>query len=152
MDKLKSLITDKETWTSAEGKNDGTPFLLRFRPNLKDFISTKKYTKRLILFWNYDSNNASLMPNEKEMELMKEVENSLVDILESDLQAILSFVYLGQNQKEWHWYSSDIIETQKRLYKTLPNFDTLPIEILLEDDPEWSEYNAVVDGANNSDL
>ncbi len=40
------------------------------------------------------------MPDEKEMELMAEVEDSLADILENDLQAILSFVYLGNNRKE----------------------------------------------------
>ena len=39
MDKLKSLITDEETWTSSEGENNGVPFLLRFRPNLKAFIA-----------------------------------------------------------------------------------------------------------------
>lgn len=151
MDKLKSLITDQEMWTAAEGENDGVPFLLRFRPNLQAFIATKKYNERLILLWNYDSNNNSLMPDEKEMELMEKVENSLVEILENDLQAILSFVYLGHNQKEWHWYSSDIAETGKRLNNALSEFDVLPIELSSENDPEWNEYNAVVDGVDDSE-
>ena len=151
MDKLKSLITDQEAWTAAEGENDGVTFLLRFRPNLQAFIATKKYNKRLTLLWNYDSDNSSLMPDEKEMGLMEEVENSLVDILEKDLQAILSFVYLGHNKKEWHWYSRDIIETGKRLNKALSDFDVLPIELSSEEDPEWNEYNAVIDGTDDSE-
>ena len=84
MDNLKLLITDQDMWTSAEGENDGVPFLIRFRPNLQQFITTKKYNKRLTLLWNYDSTSISLMPDEKEMELMEEVENSLVYTLEND--------------------------------------------------------------------
>jgi uncharacterized protein DUF695 len=151
MDRLKSLVTDQDTWTSAEGENDGAPFLLRFRPNLQEFIETKRYNKHLTLLWNYDSDNTSLMPDKKEMELMEEVEKSLIDIFENDLHAILSFVYLGNNQKEWHWYSSDIAETGKRLNKALSNFDVLPIELSSEDDPVWSEYNAVIKGADDSE-
>ena len=151
MDKLKLLITDEETWTSSEGENNGVPFLLRFRPNLKAFISTKKYNNRLTLLWNYDSENTSLMPDEKTIEFMEKVENALVDILENDLQAILSFVYLGHNQKEWHWYSSDITETGKRFNEALSSFEVLPIELSTEYDAEWNEYNAVLEGAEDSE-
>ena len=91
------------------------------------------------------------MPDEKTMEFMEKVENALVDILENDLQAILSFVYLGHNQKEWHWYSSDIAETGKRLNEALSNFEVLPIELSTEYDAEWNEYNAVLEGAEDSE-
>ncbi|QOW09883.1 DUF695 domain-containing protein [Kaistella flava (ex Peng et al. 2021)] len=151
MKNLESLITDQETWTSAEGSNDGVIFLLRFRPNLQAFISTEKYNERITLTWNYDSDDSSLMPTEKEMELMEKVENSLVDVLENDLQAILSFVYLGDNQKQWHWYSSNVEETGKRINDALSDFEILPIELSSEEDPKWSEYNAVIDGADDSD-
>ncbi len=57
MDKLKALIIDQDFWTGVEGENDGVPFLLRFRQNLKDFIETKKYNERLILSWNYNSDH-----------------------------------------------------------------------------------------------
>ena len=150
MNDLKLLITDEETWTSAQGENDGVTFLLRFRPNLNAFIGTKKFNERITLIWNYVSDDTSLLPNEIEMELMEKVENSLVEILEDDLQAILSFVYLGNNQKQWHWYSSDVEETAKRMNIALSDFDILPIEILSEEDPNWSEYNAVIDGADDS--
>lgn len=75
----------------------------------------------------------------------------MVDILENDLQGILTFVYLGQNQKEWHWYSSDIVGTGKRVNETLSHFDTLPIDLSPDDDPDWSEYNAVIEGADDSE-
>jgi hypothetical protein len=151
MDNLRQRITENDTWTSAEGENDGTPFLLRFRPHLQDFIATNKYNKRLTILWNYNSEDSSLMPSNDEMDSMKDVEDILVDNLENDIQSVLAFVYTGQNQREWHWYSSDINVTGKRLNKALSGFDKLPIEISSEDDPDWSEYNAVLEGANDSE-
>lgn len=151
MENLKKLITDDDTWTGAEGENDGKPFLLRFRPHLQGFITTNKYNKRLTISWNYDSDDSSLMPSDDQLELMQDVEDALVDTLENDLQSVLAFVYTGQNQREWHWYSSDINETGKRLNEALADFDQLPIELSVEDDPEWSEYNAVLEGVEDSD-
>jgi hypothetical protein len=151
MDNLKQLITDNDTWTNAEGENDGTPFLLRFRPHLQDFIATNKYNKRLTILWRYKSHDSSLMPSNDEMGLMKEVEDALVDILENDIQSVLTFVYTGQNQREWHWYSVDINETGKRLNKALSAFNKLPIELSSEEDPDWSEYNAVLEEAEDSE-
>lgn len=152
MDRLKILITDEDTWTISKGINCGFPFILRFRPNLKEFVIIKEYCERIILLWKYDSTDNSLLPGEEEMDLMEKVENALVEILENDLQAILSFVYSGQNKKEWHWYSSNIDETCKRINDALSGFEILPIELLLEGDPEWSEYNAVIAGAEDSDF
>lgn len=151
MDKLKRLITDEDIWTGAEGENDGTPFLLRFRPHLQGLIATNQYNKRLTILWHYNSDDSSLMPSDGEMELMQNVEDALINILESDAQSVLAFVYTGQNQREWNWYSTDINETRKRLNEALAEFDKLPIELSAEDDPEWSEYNAVLEGADNSE-
>jgi len=151
MDNLRRLIIDNDTWTNAEGENDGTPFLLRFRPRLQDFIATNKYNSQLTILWRYHSDDSSLMPSNDEMKLMKDVEDALINTLENDIQSVLAFVYTGQNQRKWHWYSSDISETRQRLNKTLSGFDNLPIELSSEHDPEWSEYNAVLEGADDSE-
>jgi hypothetical protein len=105
MDNLQRLISEDDTWTAAEGENDGTPFFLRFRPHLKDFIATKKYNNRITLLWHYTSDDNSLMPSNDEMGIMEDVENAIVETLENDVQSVLAFVYTGQGQREWHWYS-----------------------------------------------
>nr|WP_315153349.1 DUF695 domain-containing protein [uncultured Flavobacterium sp.] len=150
MEALKHLITDKDTWTLSEGEIEGYPFLIRFRPHLQSFADTKNYNKRLVIIWTYESNDDSLMPNQSDIELMEDVENGLVEILEIDIQAILAFVYTGENQKEWHWYSNDIKLTGQRLNEALSNFERLPIELLMEDDENWNEYNLVLEGANET--
>ncbi len=35
--------------------------------------------------------------------------------------------------------------TGKRLNEALSNFDALPIDLSAVEDPEWSEYNAVLE-------
>ncbi len=151
MENLKQLITDGDTWTGAEGENDGTPFLLRFRPHLQAFITTNKYNKRLTILWHYKSDDSSLMPSDAQMEQMQDVEDALVEKLESDVQSVLAFVYTGQKQREWHWYSTDINETGKRINEALSDFDELPIELSAEDDPKWNEYSAMLEGVEESE-
>jgi hypothetical protein len=151
MDNLKKLITDDDVWSAGEGENEGTPFILRYRPHLQDFIATEKYTKRLTIIWQYESDDELLLPNDEDIDLMQEVENALVDSLENDLQCVLAYVYVGQNQKEWHWYSSDIKVTGLRLNEALDEFDQLPIELSSDDDPNWEEYKAVLEAGIGAD-
>lgn len=152
MDELKLLITDEDNWIYAEGENGGTVFQLRYRPQLQKFIATEKYLTRLTICWNYKSDNSVLLPNDDDMKLMEDVENCLVDIFEDDLQCILAFVYTGQNKKEWHWYSSDIAETGKRLNLALSEFDVLPLTLTSTHEPEWDEYNLVLADSDDSTI
>ena len=151
MKDLRLLITEEDTWTATEGENENIPFLLRFRPHLQSFIETKEYNKRLVISWNYESEDDSLLPSKQDMELMEEVENSLVDSFETDVQAVLAFVYTGNNLREWHWYTRDITETGHRLNEALADFERLPVGLVAEDDEEWEEYHAVLEGADYSD-
>jgi len=151
MDNLIQLLNEKDLWSVAEGENEGTPFLLRFRPHLNEFIETKRYNERLTIVFPYDSDDDSLMPTDEETELLSDIEDALVEVLEKDVQAVLAFVYTGQNQKEWHWYSTDISETGRRLNDALSNFGKLPLELSAEDDPDWIEYNSVLEGADDSE-
>lgn len=151
MNTLVQLITENDNWSVAEGVNEGTPFLLRYRPHLQPFIETGIYNTRLVIIWPYESDNTFLMPGDEDMELMGDVENALAGELEKDAQCVLAFIYIGQGQKEWHWHSSDIEETEKRINEAFSNFEKLPLELLSYDDPEWSEYNSVLEGSVNAE-
>ena len=74
----------------------------------------------------------------------------MVDILEEDIQAVLAFVYTGQNKREWHWYSSNIDGTETRLNEIISEFNKLPIELSAKDDPNWTGYNEVLKSADNN--
>ncbi len=148
---LKQSITQNDTWTVSEGHFEGAPFLLRFRPHLESFIKTNFYNNRVIIIYNYGDTNNTYMPNNTELDRMRHLENSLVEELEFDLNAVLAFVYTGKNKKEWHWYSNDTKLTEKRISKTLTKFVKQPIRITIVDDPLWSEYLEVLKDAKTSE-
>ena len=145
------LITVEDRWKNAESKNHDTPFLLRFRPHLQKFITTKNYNQRLGIVWHYNSNGRSFMPTEYVLKQMQNFEDALIDILEQDAQSVLAIVYTGQNKREWQWYSIDVDEAYKRLNLVLPDFEKLSIEVSAEIDPEWQEYSAVLNEVDDED-
>lgn len=129
-----------DEWVGTEGKMDNGPFLLRYRPNLANFFETGKYSTKLDIIWNYSSDNDALMPTDKEMSLMGDVEDTLISVLEADFNSILTFVFTGDNHRVWYWYSSDINITGKRINEALSRFDKLPIRLQSAKDPGWLEY------------
>jgi hypothetical protein len=76
---------------------------------------------------------------------MDKMEDLLVHVLETDIQAILAFVYIGNNQKVWYWYTRNKDETIRRINDALREMEKLPIEIFLTFDPDWDEYNSIID-------
>lgn len=121
LNNLKVLVSNKDTWTTAEGSFENAPFLLRFRPHLKPFIDSGKFDNRLIILWVYKTDDSCMLPSKDDMALMATVEDTLVASLETDVQAILSFVYTNNGHKEWHWHTRDSNESKKRINQALAN-------------------------------
>lgn len=135
----------KDNWFGLDGIDNGLPFLIRGRENLNNFRETKSYKIRIDICWTYNSTDISLMPGEEDLDLMNRVEDLLVQNLEIDLLAILSFVYTGNNQKVWYWYSQNTEKTVERINSVLMKFEELPIKLFSAFDPEWEEYNNILD-------
>lgn len=94
----------------------------------------------------YISHDESNMPDDSQVELMDEVEELLIDQLERDLEGILAFVFTGNSQRVWYWYCKDSKVVIERVNIALSAFkEKLPIEIFSTQDPEWDEYNNLID-------
>jgi len=134
-----------DSWVGFEGEQNGHPFLVRAREDLQAFIDTKEYNHRVDILWKYESNDEALMPDDTVMNEMDKVEDILAVFLENDLHAVLSFVFMGNHQKVWYWYTKDINETANRINGALVDFGTLPIELYAHEDPSWDAYKKVID-------
>ena len=133
------ILTDK--WTGAEGANtDGIPVMVRYRQNLQSFIDTGLYNTKVNMTWSYDTDEAALMPNPGEADVMDNVEEALLLALEGDRQAILVAVETGQGTKRWTWYTADGEEMEKRMSDVLERFETLPLDYTKTEDPNWNGY------------
>jgi hypothetical protein len=151
-EKLREIINEKDEWMIAEGENENIPFILRFRPNLRPFIETQIYNIRVIVISGYDSESADLLPSDEQFESFNNIEEQLISELEKDLLAVLAFVYTGDQHREWHFYSNDSFEVENRIRKiTSKTVYPKAIDIQVESDPLWEEYNAVLKGATDDD-
>ena len=134
---------ETSAWNIAEGKNEGKPSLIRYRPDLESYIGSPSYPQRLVIIWDYDIENVSGMPSEQLSEEMKSFEDAVVGALDPDRLAIFAFVLTNPGSREWHYYVSDVQEVGNRINSALSSFSKLPLHLQVEEDPEWEQMRAV---------
>ncbi|MFQ3225704.1 MAG: hypothetical protein ACI8Z5_001968 [Lentimonas sp.] len=139
--KLEAANTD--AWNIAKGKNPERPTVLRFRPSLEAFLGDENYPRRLMIVWQFEVADATGMPTDTQSADMKDFENMLIDALDPDRLAILAFVFTSAGTREWHFYLSDVSEVGIRINQALSTIPQLPIELTVEDDPNWDELRQV---------
>jgi hypothetical protein len=134
---------ENDAWNVAEGDVNGKPSLLRFRPNLKSFLGIPTHSQRLVITWEYEQDNSSGMPSENQSEDMRAFEDAIVNALDSDRLAILSFIYTNNGLREWQFYVRDIEEVGIRINTALAGFPKLPISLEVQEDTNWDELHSV---------
>ena len=80
------------------------------------------------------------MPSEALAEKMEEVQEVLRKAMEKDKLSILTGVYTGGEERIWVYYTRTVRVFGERLNEVLAPFETLPLSIYTEVDPEWEEY------------
>jgi hypothetical protein len=134
---------ENDAWDVAEGNVNGKPSLLRFRPNLKSFLGIPTHSQRLVITWEYGQDNSSGMPSENQSEDMRAFEDAIVNALDSDRLAILSFIYTNNGLREWQFCVRDIEEVGIRINAALADFPKLPISLEVQEDANWDELLSV---------
>ena len=61
-------------------------------------------------------------------------------VLEKDKLAIFTGIYTGDGERTWIFYTRNIPAFGRTLNEALAPFETLPLTIYTEKDPEWNEY------------
>lgn len=148
---MAQISADNDAWNVANGTNPDKPSVLRYRPTLQGRMGNPAYGRRLTIIWTFDSDNESGMPNVFQNTELGYFEDTLVDVLDATGLAILAFVFTCSGQREWHFYVSDVNAVGQAINVALAGRPVLPIELTVEDDPEWSEYRAVLQGCGHSD-
>ena len=134
---------DEDAWNNAEGKNNGRLSYIRYRPGLQEYLGNPAYSRRLTIFWDYEDDGLGGMPSSELSDQMKDFEDSLVHELDPDRAGILAFIYTSAGTREWHFYLKNDCEISLRINQALSVFPKLPIELQMQDDPEWAELKGV---------
>ena len=129
---------NSDAWTIAEGERDGLPSLLRFRPGLKKCLGDPRFSRLLQITWTCQRSNTG-MPSPEESDAMQPMEDHLVEALEESDAGVLAFVLTHGGTRLWNFYVAESADLKGLINHALADLPRLPIELAIEDDPEWSE-------------
>lgn len=138
-------IEVNDTWFMAEGEYGGLPNLIRGRGDLGNLVGHPDYPKRLAITWSFEDETLDGLPSKSESTACQEFEERLANQLEHDWCAINFVVMTNDGTRTWQFYCSDLAEVGRRINEEFGSDDKrLPIELASEDDPDWEEYQAMV--------
>ncbi|MBF7074450.1 DUF695 domain-containing protein [Glaciecola sp. MH2013] len=137
------VSADKDSWNNAESIIDGTPSLIRYRPDLEYLLGHKDYPRKLTIFWDYEKKENNGLPTDEQMEEMRKFEDVVVPALDLDRLAIFVLAFTKDGTREWHFYTGDIGAVGKRFNESLSSFPKLPIELQVETDENWDKLRQI---------
>ena len=136
-----------DNWFTALAENEDTTYtFISGRAGIEDFIRSGKFKERIEITWKYSADSKGLPADDKEAELMEEVEERLRLAMEKNKLAILTGIYTGQGQRQWVYIARNTGAFGELLNQTLQVYpQQLPIEIYAEKDPENLEYKELLE-------
>ena len=106
-----------DVWFSAiaEAENNDHMIIVSGRTEIEPFIQSGKFKERVEITWKYEADSKGKL-------------------------AIFTGIYTGDGERTWVFYTRNIPAFGRMLNETLAPFETLPLTIYTEKDPEWNEY------------
>ena len=135
----------KDNWFSAAAEADnGAPIFINGRLDLEAFKNSGKFNERVESYW-HDEKGFNEMPHDEEGQRMEEVLECLKKAMEKDKLAILTGIYTGNGERTLVFYTRTSRVFGERLNEALAPFELLPIELYVEIDKDWNEYNEMLE-------
>lgn len=147
MGKLK--LTD-EWWTCPAEADNGSLVMVTGRRDMEQVIASGKYSYRVEITWKYEPDETG-MPDEATSMLMEEVQNALQADFMKDPIAVLTGIYTGNGERNWVFYTMNLRIFDRKLNEDLAQFERLPLEIYVENDPDWAEYREMRESTEIAD-
>lgn len=138
------MIEINDQWFAAEAKNEDLPVFLRGRGQLNSLIGIKSHPNLLKIRWTYAAEEITGMPSLDVIKKMALFEQVIFDVLEQEPLCIFYSIYLHNGIKEWTGYCSDLELVNQEISGALVGHEKYPIELLVDQDPEWADYKAML--------
>ena len=128
-------------WSLATSHDESTgrAIIFRYVDELAAGFSRSSLPVRVVLVWGYESDTG--MPADGDRQRMDLMEDALKPSVEESGAAILAVVMTGEGLREWTYYAASEHEFMDNLNRALSGHDVFPIEIHINDDPEWVAYD-----------
>lgn len=128
-------------WVLADGTLNDAPITIRYRDELGDEHASGTYNQCVQISWTASEvDEETGYPSAGELLKIDDFNQKLMSAIEKDEQALVVMVIMCQGINQWILYSKDTVQLQNDL-NTIPTDTGLyPIEIVAEEDPEWSIF------------
>ncbi|MET0657095.1 MAG: DUF695 domain-containing protein [Steroidobacteraceae bacterium] len=135
---------DEDPWFLSEGKIGERLALIRGREMLPPEVRPETHPNLLNIVWDYEGDPVNGMPSSAESQEMAEFEELIVPALEKDHACALFAVETYDSQRYWRFYCRDLETTQQLLWGALGTEGDLPIDLQMDDDPEWDVLSQII--------
>ena len=135
-----------DTWSTAQGEDEGSPLLIRVREGNPSDKLKAEYPILVNVYWPFDGLPDSGMPNSEVLDAQSDFEERL-DRLDSPEYGYLVLVITAKNRKEWIWQVADTKVWLDQFNLLLNGHPVVPIEIETNNDPAWGTYEQIRDRA-----
>jgi len=129
-------------WVLADGTLNNEPITIRYRDLIEPQQTGGDYNHCVQISWSASEVDFETgYPSANELVKIDDFNQKLMAAIEKDEQAIVVMVIMCQGINQWILYSQDTQVLQTDL-NTIPTDTGLyPIEIVAEDDSEWSIFS-----------
>jgi hypothetical protein len=141
-----SGIPSDGTWFTALGGGSEHPTMIRAREDILGLLPAPGLTTRVMVSWSCRVPLTSGLPSPDDYDELGDFEGTLINFVEEG--AILAFVYTTEGVVEYSFYTSDAEWFLERLNEAMSDKGDVPIEIVAEQDPDWSEYRLLMGAVN----
>ena len=141
---MSEAISDNLYFT-AQGEQDGKPVIYRSLERVPENQKESDYPNLINIYWPYDVDANNGMPDPTTNDNQITFEDAIESLDQSGISHLM-LVVTGNGRKEWIWYVKDVESWMNQLNEKLAGHDVYPIEIEIDQDPEWSTYHNFVAG------
>ncbi len=140
-----------DIWFSSMAiANNELPIFISGRDNINEFRNSGKFKERVEIYWKYKPGHNG-MPSDDEAKIMEQAIDAIRKNTEKDKLAILTGIYTGNDERTLVFYTRTAQVFGQRLNEALESFPLLPINIYVENDPEWNEYQEMYEIKSETD-
>lgn len=133
-------LTGDGDWAMLEGESDGRPMLVRRNGTPAEYAGHPELAFRLGVAVPFVRPDESGFPDADETEAVNEIEDGLVDYLESSQGGVLTLVITTSGMREFVCYVRSVDEGEAAAQAATAASDGHEVQYYVEEDPEWEIY------------
>lgn len=141
----RDMNEDQEWFTMPTEDEQGNTIIVTGRKDVGKYRSRARNNIRVEVTLPYTPAGVLGFPDDKTSEMMEKVTESFKSMLKGKNTALLTGIYTGAGQRNWVFYTFSTDCFNGFLNKALSDFPLLPLQIYAENDPQWAEYDEMVE-------